>query len=268
MERIRSLNLYQKIILIILVAMVVVFCVLYPLTMKKEGFYYIDTILEHSEEAGSTVYSGKIRGTEAEFRVSAGKGASSIDKTVVFRYGEKTYGPYTVTENPALVPAENPIGDPDAKMQGVEIRRAGELIFSGFSVEYGDGYLLFDENGQHEIDIKLIPGSGTTAYDENGQPVDHMEPTVSDIFKLTTGPALSHKGNVRYLLGGIAICIMAALVVIFAKELFRHQMRMTVTDAEDLKPSGWFIASRYISWTILTLTALAVFIGGLKSVGG
>ena len=271
MNRIRSLSVFQKIILIILAAMVVVFCVLYPLTMKKEGFYYVDGILTPSETAAGTVYSGKIRGNEAEFTVSAdktssGSTASSIDKTVVFRCGEKTYGPYTVKEDPSLVPAENPIGSQNAKMQGVEIRCRDEVIFRGFSVEYGDGYMLFDENGQHEIDVKIIIGGGATAHDESGNELDYMEPSANDVFRLASGPALSHKGNVRYLLGGIAICIMAALTVIFARELFLHQARMTVADAKDAEPSGWFIVSRYISWIVLTLAALMIFIGGLKSV--
>lgn len=40
MERIRSLTLYQKAILLWVLAMVVVFSILYPMTIAREGFLY------------------------------------------------------------------------------------------------------------------------------------------------------------------------------------------------------------------------------------
>lgn len=84
MERIKSLNRYQKGILIFMIAMALVFAVVYPFTISKVGFEYKDTIFVPSYEKDSTVYSGKIHGRQAHFTVSE-------DKTIIFQYGDKTY---------------------------------------------------------------------------------------------------------------------------------------------------------------------------------
>ena len=77
MEKIKSLNRYQKGVLIFMIAMALVFAMIYPITISQVGFEYKNTILVPSQEDGSTVYSGKIQGKQAHFTVSK-------DKTVVF----------------------------------------------------------------------------------------------------------------------------------------------------------------------------------------
>ena len=91
MERIKSLGRYQKGVLLFMIAMVLIFTVLYPTTIAREGFAYKNAILIPNSENGSTVYSGKIQGKQAEFTVCE-------DKTVYFQYDDKTYGPYTRRE--------------------------------------------------------------------------------------------------------------------------------------------------------------------------
>lgn len=49
MEKIKSLNSYQKGILIFMIAMVLVFAIVYPKTISKVGFDYKDTIFVPSE---------------------------------------------------------------------------------------------------------------------------------------------------------------------------------------------------------------------------
>ena len=258
MERIKSLNLYQKIVLVILIAMTLVFAVLYPVTMRKTGYLYSDTILEPSEKDGNTVYSGKIRGVDAEFTVSG--------STVVFRCGSKTYGPYTLREDATAVPAENPMGEAGGKMTGLELSCKGEVIFRGFEVEYGSGRMLFNEIGEHVLDIRIEPGNGTIAVDENGNEIDSMEPAVSDIIELIRGPKLTHKGLGRIWFAGFAICLLTAVSILFANELFRHQMKFVVAEPESVEPSGLEIARRYVGWTILTAAAFGVYLLGLRQV--
>ena len=45
MQRIRALTLYQKIVLLILLMMALLFTILYPVTISREGLLYEDTIL-------------------------------------------------------------------------------------------------------------------------------------------------------------------------------------------------------------------------------
>ena len=96
MDRINSLNVYQKCILIVMLAAVLIFSVIYPVTISKSGFLYRDTILVPTEENGNTVYSGKIQGEETAFIVS--------ENTVAFRHGSKDYGLYILKEDPTAIP--------------------------------------------------------------------------------------------------------------------------------------------------------------------
>ena len=94
-----------------MIAMVLIFAVVYPMTISRVGFEYKDTILVPSQENGGTVYSGKIQGQQARFTVSE-------DKTVVFQHGNKTYGPYTAKEDPTAIPKDEEMAE---YMTGVEL---------------------------------------------------------------------------------------------------------------------------------------------------
>lgn len=114
MEKIKRLNCCQKGVLVVMIAMVLVFAVVYSMTISKVGFEYKDAIFVPSQENGSTVYSGRLRGQKAYFSVSQ-------DKTVVFHYGNKIYGPYTVKEDNTAIPEEKKTLE---YIVGVELRQS------------------------------------------------------------------------------------------------------------------------------------------------
>ena len=82
----RPVTTYGKILLFALVCMVVVFTVLYPVTISRKGFLYQDRILVPTTENGTTIYSAKVKGEQWRITVTT-------DKTVTFRIGDKQYGP-------------------------------------------------------------------------------------------------------------------------------------------------------------------------------
>ena len=98
MKRFKSLNRYYKAVILIMIAMTLVFGVIYPMVISRVGYEYMDRILVPSQEKDETVYSGTIQWQQACFTVSR-------DKTVVFQHGDKIYGPYTAKEDPAAIPA-------------------------------------------------------------------------------------------------------------------------------------------------------------------
>ena len=80
MGRFKELDRYQKGILLLLVAMIVVFGVAYSVVSCRVGFLYMDKILQPIEENGNTVYSGTIRGQESSFIVTS-------EREVTFHHG-------------------------------------------------------------------------------------------------------------------------------------------------------------------------------------
>ena len=254
MERIKRLGRYPKIILLLLTVMVLVFTILYPIVTARVGFLYEDAILVPSEENGATVYSGKIRGTSARFTVSA-------DKTVVFQCGDTVYGPYTAKEDPTAIPKGT--GSP-TPMTGIELRCGDKIVFRGGVEKSGDWRFLYNEDGSSEnIRITATMSDGTVV-DSNGNIIDPMEPSVSTILDLMDGPVLTHKGAWIGWFGGVLICALAAVCILFADELFRWNASFLVRNTEEAEPSDWEIASRYITWTALPVMALVVFILGLR----
>lgn len=244
LDRIKELGRYQKILLLLMAVMILAFTVIYPIVTALSGFLYEDTILVPAEEDGGTVYSGKIRGTAATFTVSA-------DKTVIFQYGNTVYGPYTVKEDPAAIPKDS---DLQTQMTGIELRCGGEIVFRGGVVNSGDWRMLYNEDGSFDL-LRSI-----TATMSDGT----MEPSVSTILDLTDGPALTHKGTWLGWFGGVLICVITALTMLFADELFRWNASFLVRNAEEAEPSDWEIAGRYITWTVLPIGALVLFILGLR----
>ncbi len=254
MERVKQLGRYPKIILLLLAVMILAFTIVYPIVTARSGFLYEDTILVPSETNGATVYSGKIRGTAASFTVSA-------DKTVIFQYGGTVYGPYIAKEDPTAIPKDS---DLQTQMTGIELRCGDEIVFRGGVVKSGDWRMLYNEDGSFETLRITATMSDGTIVDEYGNPLDPMEPSVSTILDLMDGPATTHKGAWIGWFGGVLICVIAALTMLFADELFRWNASFLVRNAEEAEPSDWEIAGRYITWTVLPVMAAVIFILGLK----
>ena len=254
MERIKNLNLYQKGVLIFMIIISLVFSVVYSSTISKVGFEYKDTILVPSQDNGGTVYSGKIQGQQACFTVSE-------DETVVFHYGDKTYGPYTAKEDPTAIPKDEEFRE---EMTGVKLYKGEELLFRGGILKFGDNTMLYNEDGT----VESFGFSYVTSYgvelDENGNEIDPIEPSASDILELMNDPELTHKGEWLTWFEGVFICVLNALSILFADELFRWNLAFQIRDVEKAEPSDWEIAGRYIGWTVLPIMALILFIVGLR----
>ncbi|MDO5422140.1 MAG: hypothetical protein Q4F41_00255 [Eubacteriales bacterium] len=254
MKKIKSLNRYQKGVLIFMVAMTLVFAVVYSMTISQAGFEYKNTILVPSQENGSTVYSGKIQGQQAHFTVSE-------DKTVVFQHGDKTYGPYTAKEDPTAIPKDTETAE---YMTGVELRQGEEILFRGGVFETGDSFWLYNEDGTLDnFGLSYVTIDGIER-DENGNVIDPVEPSAYTILEVMNDPPLTHKGEWFAWFGAMFICVLNALSVLFADELFRWNVAFRIRNVDHAEPSDWEIAWRYIGWTVVAIIALVLFVMGLQ----
>lgn len=254
MEKIKELNLYQKGVLLLMIAMALVFAAIYPMVISRVGYEYKDTIFVPEQKNGSTVYSGRLMGEQASFTVSE-------DKTVVFQHGDKTYGPYTATEDASAIPEDSEMAE---YMTGIELRQGDEILFRGGVRETGDSWWLYNEDGTLDnFGFSYVTSDGIER-DENGNIIDPAEPSVSAILELMNGPELTHKGEASGWFSAVLICILNAISIFFADELFRWNLTFRIRNADRAEPSDWEIAERYIGWTIIPILALAIFITGLQ----
>ena len=247
MERIKSLDRYQKGILLCMLIMATAFLAAYSVTISRVGFAYKDTIFVPGREDGSTVYSGRLKGRQARFTVSE-------DKTVLFQYGDRTYGPYTAREDPTAVPQNEEMAE---NMVGLELLEGDSVLFRGGLLRFDNGYWLYNEDGTTYGFTTTSITSGGIERDENGNVIDPARPSASEILALMDGewPAW---------FGAVLVCGLNALLILFADELFCWNLGFLIRDAGHAEPSDLAIAGRYIGWTTLAVLALVLFAVGLQ----
>lgn len=245
MERIKELNGYQKGILVVVTAMLLVFTILYGVVTSQVGYSYKGALLVPSQEGENTVYAGKVYGVETRLTVTP-------EKTVELQYGEDSYGPYSIRVDSSAAPEGL---DTSGNITGLELLRGDEVLFRGAVVDLGDSHLLYNQDGS----IAGVQGSYEDSYGG-----EEIEPSVSNVLDLLKGPELTHKGTWIGWAAGVFCCVVTALTILFADELFRFQLIFSIRNVEDAEPSEWEIMGRYITWTVIPIMALVVFIMGLQ----
>lgn len=254
MDRIRNLNTYPKVLLLVLVAMAVVFCSVYTVVTAQEGYLYRDRILVPGTENGSTTYSAEVKGEQWCFIVTP-------DKSVTFRCGNKQYGPYTAKIDSTAIPKEHVVA---SAMTGVELREDGEVLFRGGVYDKGTFLMMVSEDGTDVNFGTSAELSNGTVINGNNEVVDPMEPSASTILRLMEGPKLTHKGQGVFCFLGLFISLVAVVYILFADELFRLKFVFHVRNSEDIEPSDLELGMRPICWTVMVASALIAYIMGLR----
>lgn len=126
------------------------------------------------------------------------------------------------------------------------------------------GFLLIEENGDLQGFGETVTMSDGTQVDENGNVIDPWKPSVHIILELMQGPELTHKGHWGIWFLGLFLCLVTVISILFADELFRLSMSFRVYNPDLVEPSDLEIAGRYISWTIMPIMTLVVFVLGLQ----
>jgi hypothetical protein len=171
--------------------------------------------------------------------------------------------------------------------------RGSVLDVAGAPEYYENALELLDEPGEWYLDIhdnKLyymprvwenmadvtvtlptIDGEMITITGSDGKPVysnggtkDGMEPSVQTVIELLHDPQLVRKGSVLVWFEATVICILNAIWILYADELFRWGLSFRVRNANVTEPSDWEMARRYIGWTVLPILALGLFVIGLQ----
>ena len=257
MERIKNLEMYQKIILILLVVLLLVFTIWYCVLSAQEGIMYKGSYFRCSQEGDTILYSGKIDGEEAVFRITP-------DKFVYFAVSDRSYGPYSVREDATAVPQAYKTSQ---YMTGIEVRNGEDVIFRGVAHKTGSdntGYVLIDENGDLAgLNFQITTGSGT-AIDSEGNAIGLLKPSVGTILRLLDDPQLVKRCQWIGWFLGVFCSIAVAVSILFSDELFRWNLSFHIRDVEDAKPSDWELSRRFFGWVSLIVIAFVSYIVGLK----
>ena len=92
-----EMSLYRRVLLIVMAIEILAFFFATLVMINRPGLEYQDALLYPSAEGDIQIYQGAVDGETARFAVSP-------EWEVSYQWGDYTYGPYQITEDPAAVP--------------------------------------------------------------------------------------------------------------------------------------------------------------------
>jgi len=246
--------LSYRVVILFHAALMLLFILLYATLGRQYVVRHEDELFRYRKEGDTLTYTGKLNGKEAVLTMLP-------DGSLECLLDGVRYGPYTVTEDPSAVPEASDV--PSRVLTGIEVREGDEVLFRGGF--YGTGILLFyNSNGERYTlpsqEMLVSNDMYGTVYSS-----ELIEPSLRTVLRFTIAPDPVYRGTVGFLLLGLFCSLACILSTFFAEELFRHNLRFSIKNAENAEPSDWELMSRWISWIVFTAVALAFYIGGLSA---
>ena len=244
----RERNLFQKVILIILLVMTLLFTGLLVHNRTKTGIAFEEKLLQLQQEGEKAVYSGRVDGDTLTVSVWEEDGARVLDFAVGQRYR-------------TLCRVEFPEGSIATEFGGeaqrIRILRDGELLFSGgYDPETTDDSLkYYNEDGSWESFLRIRTTVGS-------DPWYGYEISAADILYLTLEAEPATQGDVKFFLLTVVIAIVAAIMTAFPNTLFHLQHFLTARNAE---PTDFYYASHYMGCIALVVATMVGYIIAVTS---
>lgn len=241
---------FQKIVLLILAAMAVLFAVLTAVSRSQKGAYFEETLLRPSYPAGNvTVYAGKAHGTPVEITVTRESGTRAAVEFLI----EGVLDDVCVVDYP-LAPIRTEDG---YTADGIRITKNGALLFEGgYSPE--DTYGWYTPEGAHDMDSFITVRAGSTSNPWNGFEVDK-----NAALRFALGPELESRGSWGMYFLLLFLTLLAALDAAFPMSLFYLQHCCDVRDPE---PSDFYLACQKIGWAVYPLLLLGGYCCALRMI--
>ena len=221
----------QKIVLIALAAMAVIFTVqMFISHLFFRGVQFQDTLLRAEETAEGAVYTGKAYGLPVSIRVTPGDGnVTEIDYQVGMDFHETYVMEYPTEET---VAAES-----GRSVPGIRIWKNGELLFEGGRAENQE-YGWYDADGQWDPGI-------TVSVTYPGAEPEPESLSRGQIFSFATGPEFTARGNVGLYAMMLLFSALVAVDAAWPRVLFYLR---NCCDVRDPEPSDFYLSMQRIGW--------------------
>lgn len=243
-----EMSRYRRVLLLVMAAEILVFFIANVLAFLRPGLEYQDTLLYPRTEGELQIYQGRVDGETARFTVTPGGEVS-------YQWGEYTYGPYQISEDPSAVP------DGYEGSQGIEIRLGDEVLFRGCYLP-SSTFPLIQEDGEslwEDSNIYMISGEKIW---RNGQEIterEYREPSLSALARVALGTELTRQGNILLYLLITVLAVFNVLQICFPGLFFRRYIRWRVRDPELAEPSDFYIAMERMEWVVIAIVCLVLY---------
>ena len=244
-----EMSLYRRVLLLVMAIEILAFFFATLVMINRPGLEYQDALLYPGTEGDIQIYQGTVDGETARFAVSP-------EWEVSYQWGDYTYGPYQITEDPAAVP------DGYEGSQGIEIRLGDEVLFRGcylprstLSLIQEDGELLWGSSS-------YAFASDGTILGENGRVITQQEfhePDLYTLVRVALEPELTHRGSMGLYLAVTLLALFNIIQICVPHLFFRLSLLGRVRNIDDAEPSDFYIAMEQSEWVVLALACLLFY---------
>ena len=233
----------QKILLVLLAAMIVLFAILTGVSRAHKGVLFQESLLQKSESGGQTTYAGKLNGERVTIAVRPEE-----DATTTVEYTSDTVHDIYQMEYPLT-----PIPTERGMVDGIRILKNGSVLFEG-AYDRDASYGWYDRDGQWDPGITITVSTGTAAGAPAG--LDQY-----DVAYFADGPGLTARGSWGLYFIMVLFTLLVMLDVAFPRLLFYLQHCCDVRDPE---PSDFYLAMQKVSWAVYPFLLLLGYIWALR----
>ena len=229
---------FQKIVLLILAAMILLFGVLSVVSLCRKGVVFEETLLRIQTEDDCTVYSGKVYGDPVSVVVRP------AEMQVEYVAGNAIHDVYTVE-----YPLES-IQTQFGSMSGIRILKNDKIMFEGGYDPQQEFMRWVDESGEWDAELYITYGvyGGMTAP---------AELTKHDVMYFLEGPDVVHRGSIGLYLLMVLFTLILMVDVACPLVLFKLQHMLDVRDPE---PSDFYLLMQKVGWVLYPCLLLAGYI--------
>lgn len=234
-------TLLQKILLMLLLALAIIFTILMAVVKSQPQVKWADGLLRPSAEGTANLYTGSIHGSDVAVRVYP----DGTDTVVDFTIGSLRHHTGRVTWPDGMISREY-----GGAVPRVDIFLDDLLIFSGgCDKESGS---LYRKDGSRESGLSVI--FNTSSYWSSYQ-VDAF-----DVIFFAMGPATVHRGN--WAIWGVTlfISLLTAVDIAFPLALFYFRYSFSVNNPE---PSDFYLSMQKVGWVVGIAVILGLYIWGV-----
>ena len=238
------LTRFQKILLAVLAGMLVFSGVLMAVFRAHPGVLFEESLLKITERDGRTVYSGKAHGTPVTIAVTY---PTNFETDVEFTIEDRFHDVCQVVYPTKRLRTEH--GD---SVGGILVTKNGKTLFEGgYDPESGYWYGA-DGTWDHMFHIRGYGGDPWWGY----------ETTEDMAVRFAFGPETSAHGHPAVFAMAVFLTALAALGIIFHKELFRWRHWA----ARDPEPTEDYLALERIGWVVLAAVIAIVYVIALLEI--
>lgn len=240
---------FQKIVLVILAGMALLFAVLTAVSRTQKGAYFEGVLLRQAFPApGVTAYTGKVYGTQVTITVTR----DSEKRTTVGFHIKGVLAEVCVVDYP-LEPIRTEQGRTAA---GVRITKNGALLFEG-------GYSPEDTYGWYSPDGTRDASGAITVRPGTSDPWNGFEVDRDTAMRFALGSELEARGSWGMYFLMLVFTILVALDAAFPMTVFYLQHCCDVRDPE---PSDFYLACQKAGWAVLPLLLLGGYCYALRMI--